>query len=141
MIPEKYSARREALRRLEETGRAERLQAGETRDAGDAEARRYAAQTERLVRGVLRHVSLIDELLTRGGLYDPKKTHRSLQWLLRLAAYETMFQAATPEYAVANESVELARAMRGERAARFMNAMARQLLPTLPRIYEGNFAG
>lgn len=96
-------------------------------------SRRDRAQANRLVHGVLRHLSLIDALLGRPPrLFDPAKTAAPLQWVLRLAVYEKIFQSNTPDYAIGEQTVELARQAGGAPAGRFANAVVRRLLPRLP---------
>jgi len=108
--------------------------AGEEADPGrlDPADRREQAQASRLVRGVLRNLSLLDAGLERLGLFDPRKTPPPLLWVLRLAAYERIFQAQAPDYAIGAQAVELGRLAGGDKAARFVNAILRRLLPSLP---------
>jgi 16S rRNA (cytosine967-C5)-methyltransferase len=51
---------------------------------------------------------------------------------LRLTAYEKIFQASIPDYAIGAQAVALARRVAGDHAAGFVNAIVRRLLPTLP---------
>lgn len=100
---------------------------------GDQRAR---AQASRLVRGVLRHLSLIDAYLERGQLFDPQKTPTAIRWVLRLAIFEKIFQTSVPDYAIGAQTVELARQVGGDRAGRFANAIMRRLLPEIPDSLE-----
>lgn len=98
-------------------------------DTGD---RRERAQCDRLVRGVLRRLTLLDAYLGRPGLFDPAKTPDRLRWILRIAAYEHIFQSHAPDYAIGQQAVALARETEGPRAGRFVNAVLRRLLASLP---------
>lgn len=113
---------------------AGRAAAAET-DTEDA-TRRDRAQANRLVHGVLRNLRLIDAWLNRPRLFDPARTPMPLVWVLRLAVYEKIFQANVPDYAIGEQTVELARKAGGAPAGRFANAIMRRLLPTLPASYE-----
>ncbi len=97
---------------------------------------RDQALAERLIKGILRRRNLLDAMLQRAahvGLakFDPAKTPPTNVWILRLAVYERVFQKSAPDYAIGAEAVALARALGGERSARFINAMVRRMLPAL----------
>jgi 16S rRNA (cytosine967-C5)-methyltransferase len=107
-------------------------------DPGEAPAdRRRQAQADRLVRGVLRNLSLLDALIDGESLFRPDRTPKALRWVLRLAAFEKIFQDAAPDYAIGEQAVALARGSARAPAARtraagFVNAIVRRLLETLP---------
>lgn len=90
------------------------------------------AQVERLVKGVLRHRNLLDALLMATESFDARKTPGIIMWILRLAAYEKIFQSQAHDYAVGHQAVALARDFKGESAARFVNAVVRRLVTVLP---------
>jgi 16S rRNA (cytosine967-C5)-methyltransferase len=94
--------------------------------------RRRQAQADRLVRGVLRQLSLLDALLDRTELFQPDRTPVDLRWVLRLAAYEKIFQSTIPDYAIGEQAVALAGRACGPRATGFVNAVVRRLMPLLP---------
>lgn len=124
-------ARAAAWRKLRSLGNVRTAPLDEPREDGDA-TRRDRAQANRLVQGVLRNLSLLDAWLNRPKLFDPAKTPAAVLWILRLAAYEKIFQSSAPDYAIGEQAVELARQAGGARAAGFVNAIMRRLLPTLP---------
>lgn len=95
---------------------------------------RERALANRLVRGIWQHRALLDALLQRDGFFKWGRTERSLRWVLRLAAYEKIFLTQSPDYAIGQQAVALARARGGgERPAKFINALMRRLLPALPK--------
>lgn len=106
-------------------------------DAGDQ--RRFTslgaqdrALAERLFRGVLQNLRLLDWLIDREGLFKRDRTAPPIIWLLRLAAFQKIFLDASPDYAIGQQTVEQARALGGPGAARFANAVVRRLLERLP---------
>ncbi len=123
--------RARALERLILSSRAPEMgrEAPARQGAGD---RRERAQGDRLVRGILRHLTLLDAYLGRPGLFDPAKTPERLRWILRIAAHEHIFQSHAPDYAIGQQAVALARETEGPRAGRFVNAVLRRLLAALP---------
>lgn len=123
-----------ALRRLMSVGTHRPGAAAEPEE--EAAPRRDRAQANRLVQGVLRNLTLIDALLLRPKLFDPAKTPKPVLWALRMAVYEKIFQANTPDYAIGEQTVELARQAGGAPAGRFANAIMRRLLPKLPETPE-----
>lgn len=125
------AARQAAWRRLSHL-RLATGPAGETPEGWEIQDRRDRAQANRMVRGVLQNLTLLDAYLERGKLFDPRRTPTDILWILRLAAYEKIFQASVPDYAIGNQAVELARKAGGERAGRFVNAIMRRLLPAIP---------
>ncbi len=128
-------ARVSAWRRLARLGRE-----GEPAPAsGDAEldslgadSDRERAQSGRIVRGLLRQLGPLDALIARSGLLDERRTPEPLRWVVRIAAYEKIFQTGSPDYAIGQQAVALARVAGGAPAARFVNYVVRRLLPALP---------
>lgn len=93
---------------------------------------RERALAERLYRGVLQNLRLIDFIIEETNLTDPKRSQPRIRWLLRMMAYQKIFLGGVPDYAIGEQSVAHARAIGGEPAAKFMNAMVRRMLPMLP---------
>lgn len=87
---------------------------------------------DRLRRGVLQNLLLLDEMLRRGGHFSFERTEPALLWILRMAAYQKAFMGGVPDYAIGQQSVALARRCCGARAAGFMNAVLRKCLAGLP---------
>lgn len=81
-----------------------------------------------IVFGCLEHLDAIDggisEALVNWALVDLGKVERAV---LRLGAYELLFQRATPVAVIIDESVELAKTYSGEEAAHFVNGVLGQL--------------
>ena len=98
---------------------------------------RDRALAERLYRGVLQNLRVIDLLLERGAELDPKRTREAIKWVLRLAVYQHVFLDSVPPHALVHQSVELGREFGGNRAGGYVNAMLRRLLPVLPEAAEG----
>jgi 16S rRNA (cytosine967-C5)-methyltransferase len=84
----------------------------------DVRDRRLAHE---LAAGVLRRRTLID------GALDLPSADPRLHDILRLGAYQLRALARVPPYAAVSTSVELAREMVGERAARYVNQALRKL--------------
>lgn len=81
---------------------------------------------------MLQNLRLIDAFIARAGHFRMDRTPERLQWLIRIAAYQKVFLASTPDYAIGDQTVRHARLLGGERAARFANAVVRRLLADLP---------
>lgn len=128
-------ARREAWGRLCRLNRATGPAA--RGDQGHLD-RRERAQADRLVRGVLQHVTALDALIDTAAQVDRTRTDGAVIWILRLAAYEQIHQADAPDYAIGQQAVALAREAAGGDArkaaaqARFVNAVVRRMLRELP---------
>lgn len=90
------------------------------------------ALAERIYRGVLQNLRLLDHLLARSGAFRPSKTKMKLRWLLRMAAYQKIFLSKVPDYAIVQQTVEQARLAESEKASRFMNGVLRTLMLELP---------
>ena len=92
-----------------------------------------------LVLGVLRNASLLDEQI-RPLLKIPLNwTKPNLRAILRLAFYQYFFLDNVPEYALVNESVELAKGStkspsQRKKNASFINAVMRTLLRSKPEL-------
>ena len=104
-----------------------------------AAERRDRAQSNRLVQGVLRNLSLLDAWLLRLNLFDPAKNPSRLNcgsyaW----PCLKKYFETDTPDYAIGEQAVELARQAGGVRAGRFANAIIRAPVAGAPGIHRGN---
>ncbi len=80
-----------------------------------------------LVFGCIRNRVAIDMVV--GKLADclPERIPGKLINIIRIAAYELIFNPAAAEYAVVNEAVENAKAVSGKKAVNFVNAVLRQI--------------
>lgn len=90
------------------------------------------ALAERIYRGVLQNLRLLDHLLADSGAFRPARTKMKLRWLLRMAAYQKIYLSRVPDYAIVQQTVEQARLADGEKASRFMNGVLRTLMRELP---------
>jgi len=88
----------------------------------DERDRRLAVE---IVYGVCRYRGRLDYVLARYA--DQKKTHPDIWLLLQCGAYQLLFLTRTPDYAVINETVSLARQYRGQRATGFVNAVLKRI--------------
>lgn len=79
-----------------------------------------------LVYGVLREKGFLDQVLS--SYVSVAKTPAGIHHLLRLAAYQCLNLDKIPDYAVVNESVELAKALFGVPPSRMVNAVLRKLI-------------
>ena len=89
---------------------------------------RDAALATALVQGVLRRRAALDAVLAKVPGFQYSRTAQPLRDVLRLALFQKHFLQRIPDHAIVNESVELARAISGERAASFTNAYLRKML-------------
>ncbi len=90
------------------------------------------ALAERIYRGVLQNLRLLDYLLHHSETFRPTKTPMNLRWLLRMAVYQRIFLSRVPDYAIVQQTVEQGRRVGGEKASRFMNGVLRRLMRELP---------
>ena len=102
-----------------DAGWALRYQANEVGATDDVLA--FASQ---IVTGCLQHLDAIDTSLAEASanwsLVELGKVERAV---LRLGAYELLFEPDTPVAVVIDESVELAKAYAGETAAQYVNGV------------------
>jgi 16S rRNA (cytosine967-C5)-methyltransferase len=87
---------------------------------------RDRALAQRLVYGTVQRVRTLDHAIEALGRRPVRKLDPPVRAALRLGAYQLGFLAA-PVYAAVNESVELVRRARLERAVPFTNAVLRRL--------------
>lgn len=81
---------------------------------------------ERLVHGVLLHLYRLDPVLTEAAPnFNGEQTPAVDRSVLRLAAYELMYQPDIPPKVAINEAVELAKHYGGEGSGRFVNGVLR----------------
>jgi 16S rRNA (cytosine967-C5)-methyltransferase len=97
---------------------------------------RDAALAYELCFGVVRNQTLLDyyiePLLTR----IIRRTQPTILHILRMGVYQKAFLERIPDFALVNESVNLARERKGSKAANFVNAVLRKFvdLPRLPEL-------
>lgn len=94
-------------------------------------AKLYAA---RLIRGVMQNRDAIDARIDASlEHWSPERVGKVERNVLRIAAYELMFEDETPPKVVVNEAVELAKAFGNENAPRFVNGVLDRIMEELQR--------
>jgi 16S rRNA (cytosine967-C5)-methyltransferase len=114
----------ETLQRVFEDG-AYADRAFRTAAAGLDERDRQLAQ--RLAYGTVQRARTLDHAIEALGRRPVRRLDPPVRSALRLGAYQLGFLGGVPRYAAVNESVELVRAARLERAVAFANAVLRRL--------------
>jgi 16S rRNA (cytosine967-C5)-methyltransferase len=85
------------------------------------------AQATDIVYGVIRNRNTLDHILTKCATIDPARVKRP-QWnLLRMGVYELVYCPDTADYAIINETVDLAAHKSSKKAAGFVNAVLRNV--------------
>jgi 16S rRNA (cytosine967-C5)-methyltransferase len=93
---------------------------------------RDRALARRLAFGAVQRVRTLDHAIETLGRRRIAKLDAPVRAALRLGAYQLGFVGGVPRYAAVNESVELVRRARLERAVAFTNAVLRRLADGLP---------
>ncbi len=120
--PARRAAYEVLLRVFEQDAYADRA----FRGAADSLDDRERAFAQRLAYGTVQRVRTIDHALEALGRRPVRKLDPPVRAALRLGAYQLGW-AETPPHAAVNESVELVRRARRERAVPFTNAVLRRL--------------
>ena len=114
----------EVVRRVfEEDAYADRALASAVRGLDE----RDRALAQRLAYGTVQRVRTLDHAIETLGRRPVRKLDPPVRTALRLGAYQLGYLDSVPAHAAANESVELVRAARLERAVPFTNAIMRRL--------------
>jgi 16S rRNA (cytosine967-C5)-methyltransferase len=100
----------------------------------DARDRAFAMQ---LAYGTVQRVRTLDHAIETLGRRPVRKIDPPVLAALRLGAYQLGFMGSVPVHAAVNESVELVRAARLERAIAFTNAVLRRLGEGIGGLLEG----
>jgi len=123
------------LRVFEDDAYADRV----LRSAAESLDARDRALAQRLAYGTVQRVRTLDHAIETLGRRPVRKLDPPVRAALRLGAYQLGFAAGIPPHAAVNETVELVRTARLERAVPFTNAVMRRLaegirplLATLP---------
>jgi 16S rRNA (cytosine967-C5)-methyltransferase len=118
------SAAYEVLRRVFENGAyADRA----LRSASEGLDRRDRALARQLAFGAVQRVRTLDHAIETLGKRPVRKLDAPVLAALRLGAYQLAYLGGVPGYAAVNESVELVRRARLERAVPFTNAVLRRV--------------
>jgi 16S rRNA (cytosine967-C5)-methyltransferase len=116
-------AYRVVLRVFEDDAYADRV----LRTAVEGLDARDRALAQRLAFGTVQRVRTLDHAIETLGRRPVRKLDPPVRAALRLGAYQLGFAEGIPRHAAVNETVELVRAARLERAVAFTNAVMRRL--------------
>src|SRR5947208_1897190 len=111
------------LRVFEDDAYADRV----LRSAAQGLDARDRALAQRLAYGTVQRVRTLDYAIEELGRRPLRKLDPPVRAALRLGAYQLGYADAIPPHAAVNESVELVRRARLERAVPFTNAVIRRL--------------
>ena len=111
------------LRVFEDDAYADRV----LRSAAEGLDARDRALAQRLAYGTVQRVRTLDYAIEELGRRPLRKLDPPVRAALRLGAYQLAYAAGIPSHAAVNESVELVRRARLERAVSFTNAVMRRL--------------
>ena len=117
------------LRVFEQDAYADRV----FRTAAEGLDERERAFAQRLAYGAVQRVRTLDHAIDTLGKRPVRKLDPPVRAALRLGAYQVGY-TDTPPHAAANESVELVRRAKLERAVPFTNAVMRRLTEGMPRL-------
>ena len=99
-------------------------------------APRDHALAQRLAFGAVQRARTLDHVIEALGRRPVRKLDPPVRAALRLGAYQLAFLDGVPRYAAVNESVELVRSARLERAVPFTNAVLRRLAESARDLVE-----
>ena len=123
MSPARAAAYEVVLRVFEEGAYADRA----LRSAVDGLDERDRALAQRLAYGAVQRKRTLDHAIEALGRRNVGRLDPPVRAALRLGAYQLGFVDGVPRYAAVNESVELVRRAKLERAVAFTNAVLRRL--------------
>jgi len=130
VAPARRAAYEVVLRVFEDDAYADRAFAtvAERLDARDR------ALAQQMAYGTVQRVRTLDHAIETLGRRPVRKLDPPVRAALRLGAYQAAYLDGVPAHAAVNESVELVRAARLERAVPFTNAVMRRLTEGLPAL-------
>jgi len=123
VAPARHAAYEVLLRVFEDDAYADRA----LRSASEGLDDRDRALARRLAFGAVQRVRTLDHAIETLGKRPVRKLDPPVRAALRLGAYQLGYVGGVPRYAAVNESVELVRQARLERAVPFTNAVLRRL--------------
>ena len=125
------------MRVFEEDAYADRV----LRSAAASLDQREHALAQRLAYGTVQRVRVLDHAIDRIGRRPVRKLDPPVRAALRLGAYQLAFAEGIAQHAAVNETVELVRRARLERAVAFTNAVMRrmtgQIRPLIDALPDG----
>ncbi len=123
VAPARHAAYEVLLRVFEDDAYADRA----LRSASEGLDDRDRALARRLAFGAVQRVRTLDHAIETLGKRPVRKLDPPVRAALRLGAYQLGYVGGVPRYAAVNESVELVRRARLERAVPFTNAVLRRV--------------
>ena len=132
IAPARRAAYEVLLRVFEEDAYADRA----LRSASEGLDDRDRALARRLAFGAVQRVRTLDHAIETLGKRPVRKLDPPVRAALRLGAYQLGYLDGVPRYAAVNESVELVRLARLERAVPFTNAVLRRLGDGIERLLD-----
>jgi 16S rRNA (cytosine967-C5)-methyltransferase len=132
VAPARRAAYEVLLRVFEEDAYADRV----LRSAAAPLDDRDRALAQRLAYGAVQRVRTLDHAIETLGRRRVAKLDPPVRAALRLGAYQLAYLEGVPRYAAVNESVELVRRARLERAVPFSNAVLRRLADGIGALLE-----
>jgi 16S rRNA (cytosine967-C5)-methyltransferase len=133
MSPARAAAFHVLLRVFEDAAYADRA----LRSAASELDERDRPLAHRLAFGAVQRVRTLDYAIEALGRRRVAKLDPPVRAALRLGAYQLAYVDGVPRYAAVNESVELVRSARLERAVPFTNAVLRRLADGITELLEG----
>jgi 16S rRNA (cytosine967-C5)-methyltransferase len=131
--PARVAAFEVLLRVFEDDAYADRA----LRSASSALDERDRALAQRLAFGAVQRVRTLDHAIETLGRRKVHRLDPPVRAALRLGAYQLGYVDGVPRYAAVNESVELVRRARLERAVAFTNAVLRRLADGIRDLVDG----
>ncbi len=128
--PARRAAYLVVLRVFEDDAYADRAFAS----AADGLDARDRALAQQIAYGTVQRVRMLDHAIETLGRRPVRRLDPPVRAALRLGAYQLGYLDGVPAHAAVNESVELVRAARLERAVPFTNAVMRRLSEGLPAL-------
>jgi len=96
---------------------------------------RDAAFINEITYGVVRNRNRLDWTISQFSLKDFNKTPIWIKNILRMGVYQLLFLEKVPDYAVCNESVQLAKKYGNPNVAKFVNSILRNIIRNRENIY------
>jgi len=132
VTPARRAAFEVLLRVFEDGAYADRALRSATEDLDD----RDRALARRLAFGAVQRVRTLDHVIEELGRRPVRRLDPPVRAALRLGGYQLGFLDGVPRYAAVNESVELVRRARLERAVPFTNAVLRRVAEGIRPVLE-----
>lgn len=96
---------------------------------------RDAAFINEITYGVVRNRNRLDWVISQFSIKDFNKTPILIKNILRMGVYQLLFLEKVPDYAIGNESVQLAKKYGNPNLAKFVNSILRNIIRNRENIY------